>query len=261
MIWWNNMSMRALTKEEKLEALFHLKNQCKTYLILKSVPWQLVKMETRLNRRLNTIMNKMIKNLLKDPLYTAREIEAPIQSAYASMIPATSHAALLDVAKIPHIDISSAIQGPSRWGTLMEDRTFKASDRTINRMTGDVLEKMKEHVTDGKSQQKTVRELSGELKDMKKYELERITRTETHSIYMEARHDLYVDIPDVVGKQWKTTGLDNVRPWHQDMDGEIVPLEEPFSNGLMYPGDVDGDAEEVINCYCSMDPVKAEGMP
>jgi len=34
------------------------------------------------------------------------------------------------------------------------------------------------------------------------------------------------------------------------MDGETRPFNEPYSNGLMYPGDPGGSAEEVINCRC-----------
>ncbi len=35
-------------------------------------------------------------------------------------------------------------------------------------------------------------------------------------------------------------------------NGEIKDLDEPFSNGLMYPGDPDGRAAEVVNCRCAL---------
>lgn len=251
-----------ITKEQKLETLFHLKHQLNHYIILKRVPWQLVRMETRLNRRLNTIFNKMINNLLRDPLYTGRDVEEMVRGAYGSVIPSTYHQATLEISKLPGIDVSSAIKGPSSWGKLMEDRTFKASERTIDRMTGDVLGKMREHVTDGKSQDKTIKELSNELRDMKRYELQRITKTETHSIYMEAKQDLFNKVDVIVGKEWVITG-DNTRPWHEEADGQVVPFDEPFSvmdEELMYPGDMDGSAENVINCYCNMNPVKDKSL-
>jgi hypothetical protein len=31
-----------------------------------------------------------------------------------------------------------------------------------------------------------------------------------------------------------------------------IPLDEAFSNGLMYPGDENGPPEEVINCRCTL---------
>lgn len=39
---------------------------------------------------------------------------------------------------------------------------------------------------------------------------------------------------------------------HIEMDGEERPLDMPFSNGLMYPGDPRGGAAEVINCRCQI---------
>lgn len=47
-------------------------------------------------------------------------------------------------------------------------------------------------------------------------------------------------------------------PRHADMDGETVPYHEPFSNGLMYPGDPNGPPEETVNCTCVME---LSGMP
>lgn len=55
-----------------------------------------------------------------------------------------------------------------------------------------------------------------------------------------------------VTKTWTVTS-DNPRPSHAAMDGEEVPFDEPFSNGLMFPGDGStGDAGEVANCTCVM---------
>ena len=54
-------------------------------------------------------------------------------------------------------------------------------------------------------------------------------------------------------KIWKTWVVTsgNPRASHAQMDGERVPYDEPFSNGAMWPGDVDAlDVEEVANCQC-----------
>lgn len=61
----------------------------------------------------------------------------------------------------------------------------------------------------------------------------------------------------VLDKQWTATGDDRTRQSHLDIDGESVPPNEPFSNGLMYPGDPAGSADEVWNCRCSMGSVVA----
>ena len=54
-------------------------------------------------------------------------------------------------------------------------------------------------------------------------------------------------------KPWKTWVVTsgNPRASHAAMNGETVPYDEPFSNGAMWPGDIDAlDAAEVANCEC-----------
>ena len=56
-----------------------------------------------------------------------------------------------------------------------------------------------------------------------------------------------------VKKQWYATLSDNrTRTSHREIHGEIRELEEPFSNGLLYPADPDGDPSEVWNCRCTL---------
>lgn len=43
------------------------------------------------------------------------------------------------------------------------------------------------------------------------------------------------------------------RDWHVDMDGERQELDEPFSNGGMYPGDPSLSAKDNCNCHCWLD--------
>ena len=42
------------------------------------------------------------------------------------------------------------------------------------------------------------------------------------------------------------------RPSHRQVDGEIRELDEEFSNGLQFPGDPHGAAEEVCGCRCAL---------
>lgn len=83
----------------------------------------------------------------------------------------------------------------------------------------------------------------------------RIARTETTRVMNQAKQDSY-DHAEKKGlplrKQWVSTLDDSTRESHQDVDGEVVLLDQAFSNGLMYPGDQAGPPEEVINCRCTM---------
>lgn len=83
----------------------------------------------------------------------------------------------------------------------------------------------------------------------------RIARTEAHRIQckaaMDAQHRAKEKGADVV-KQWDASLDKRTRDSHRDVDGEIRELDEPFSNGLKYPGDPSGRPEEVINCRCAL---------
>lgn len=69
------------------------------------------------------------------------------------------------------------------------------------------------------------------------------------------RMDCYEDAKQMgiqMKKQWVATLDDRTRESHADIDGEVVEVDERFSNGLMYPADPDGDPAEVYNCRCTM---------
>lgn len=53
-----------------------------------------------------------------------------------------------------------------------------------------------------------------------------------------------------ITKIWRSAQDGRERPSHRAMHGEEVQKDQPFSNGLMHPGDPSGAAEEVIQCRC-----------
>ena len=53
-------------------------------------------------------------------------------------------------------------------------------------------------------------------------------------------------------KRWMATLDSRTRDSHQEMDGEVVGVDDEFSNGLLYPGDPNGAPGEVYNCRCTM---------
>lgn len=85
----------------------------------------------------------------------------------------------------------------------------------------------------------------------------RIARTEGHRIQNESRYDAQVKAKQRganVVKQWDATLDRRTRPTHQQLDGQIREVEEPYvipSNGRrgLYPGEF-GVAAEDINCRC-----------
>ena len=57
---------------------------------------------------------------------------------------------------------------------------------------------------------------------------------------------------DRATKTWVVTS-GNPRPSHAALNGETVPVSENFSNGMAWPGDASGGADEVAGCSCEMD--------
>lgn len=55
-------------------------------------------------------------------------------------------------------------------------------------------------------------------------------------------------------KTWVTAGDEDVRDSHRNIYPKTIPINERFSNGLMYPGDPSGAPGEVIRCRCDMLP-------
>lgn len=54
-------------------------------------------------------------------------------------------------------------------------------------------------------------------------------------------------------KTWRVTSS-NPRDSHAALDGETVPLDDNFSNGLKWPGDgSSGDADELAGCTCELE--------
>lgn len=60
-----------------------------------------------------------------------------------------------------------------------------------------------------------------------------------------------------VRKQWVVTSQ-NPRPSHQAMNGQTVPYDEKFPNGMEWPGDWAGGPDEVCGCQCEVALVYSE---
>lgn len=58
-----------------------------------------------------------------------------------------------------------------------------------------------------------------------------------------------------IQKQWMAALDERTRVSHRHLDGEIKPVNEKFSNGLMHPGDTTGKPAELWNCRCTMVPI------
>jgi len=82
------------------------------------------------------------------------------------------------------------------------------------------------------------------------WQAERIARTEVGGAMNQAT-EVAVDSLDIeVRKRWLSGTDGRERDSHRDLNGAVVDRNETFENGLLYPHDPQGEAEEVINCRC-----------
>ncbi|WP_326593820.1 hypothetical protein [Streptomyces brevispora] len=59
-------------------------------------------------------------------------------------------------------------------------------------------------------------------------------------------------------KVWRLAGK-NPRASHVRLNGDAVELGGVFANGLRWPGDANGDADETANCHCGLDYTREGG--
>ena len=125
------------------------------------------------------------------------------------------------------------------------DRTVRAAIRTGEPLSPAQVDRMGERYREGYLSMRA----------------ETIARTETTRVVGAARREAFRQTIDDLGldrtkvrRVWNSTLDKRTRDSHRDMDGQEVELDEPFVSGagnrIMFPGDPDAPAEEVINCRC-----------
>jgi hypothetical protein len=127
----------------------------------------------------------------------------------------------------------------------------------ISQTTKDRIETvLKQGITEGWGVDRIVQEIeSVEFREMTRRRAETIVRTETvrASNYgaLAAAHDSDFEQEKV----WIAVNDNRTRRTHKHgtgVDGEQRDLLQPFSNGLMFPGDPNGAGSETINCRCAI---------
>jgi SPP1 gp7 family putative phage head morphogenesis protein len=100
---------------------------------------------------------------------------------------------------------------------------------------------MKESFALNESRKEQIERVKELYKDMNDSRANTIARTEIHAIQQKSNLEVYKQA-GIETKKWTTVGDERVRPEHQILDGEEVPINGKFSNGLEYPNEV--------NCRC-----------
>ena len=131
---------------------------------------------------------------------------------------------------------------------LLKNVVLPISNTTRNR----VERELRTSIQEGRGVEETVRAINDPALERRRAKT--IVRTESvramnYSQMTAADNEKYQ-----VNKTW--IAVEDLRTRvahsHAGVDGEIRQLEDPFSNGLMFPGDPDADAAETINCRCTL---------
>jgi hypothetical protein len=124
----------------------------------------------------------------------------------------------------------------------------------INRVITDVVDRA---VVEGLSVPNTRRlmqdSLESELTTIENWQAERIARTEVGGAYNTGSFESARDSGYEMKKEWLTSGLPNVRETHLAYEAlGAVEMDYEYASGLQFPQDENGEAEEIINCRCTV---------
>lgn len=132
----------------------------------------------------------------------------------------------------------------------------------INDTTLDDVKKVFKKATEDEDISRTsiAKALNSEIKQISKSRAKIIATTETHNAMGTAQfkqaNALQEELNEPVYKIWIASEDSRTRPDHVAAQAQgLIPLNKPFRVGntyLMYPGDPNGPAEQVINCRCKM---------
>ncbi len=78
---------------------------------------------------------------------------------------------------------------------------------------------------------------------------ESIAQTTSGEAVNGGRYEV-MSIEGVAKHEWSSFIDDATRQSHIELDGEVVEIGKPFSNGLRFPLDPQGPADEVVRCRC-----------
>ena len=120
------------------------------------------------------------------------------------------------------------------------------------------VKKMNAEVLQGILQGEPMGKIAGRLSkvtEMNETAAIRNARTMVTGAENKGRQDSYARAEAdgiILERTWLATNYSRTRHSHAVLDGETRPIDTPFSNGLMYPGDPNGRPEEVWNCRCTV---------
>ena len=123
----------------------------------------------------------------------------------------------------------------------------------MKKINGQVLQ----GIVQGESVQKISKRIMN-VQEMNKDAAIRSARTIVTGAENKGRMDSYKRAEAdgiILEKEWIATSDSRTRDWHEELDGQTRPIDEPFENAIgkiMFPGDPSADGANVYNCRCTL---------
>lgn len=181
-----------------------------------------------------------------------------VQALYERLVLARGLEAAAQVAVDLELDIHAAAASAFVKASL---------DATLTQTTSTTREALRTSLADGIAASEPMSDLIARVHavfDQRRTNALTIARTEVVRSYNWAASWAWEQVPEVTHVQWVTAGDDAVRETHAQANGQVRRMGEPFTVGnasLEYPGDMNGDPGETINCRCVLDPLTADEVP
>ena len=197
---------------------------------------------------------KKLKRLMEDD-DIAEQVEEVIADMYETEVPVLANTYIKEVES--DLVVNTLRQRTSAWtsqwskqlGELMRINTHQQLTDLIQSSidNGESIAKLTQRIQDGGWRNEY-------------YQAKRVALTEVLRAHSVAREEAIQQSPSTDRKEWRHTGSRHITPRqnHIDMDGQIVPANQPFTmigkdGGIYYPQmplDPILPAGECINCHC-----------
>lgn len=147
------------------------------------------------------------------------------------------------------INADLAFETTTRSLAVLEDVIGKVqgTTATTRELLADIVQ---QGLEDGVGVDEIASRISAHFADWKGWRAKLVAQTSVTPTFAVAQQDAFLD-GGVTTNRWLSQRDNDVRPEHQDLDGEEVAVGENFSNGLAYP--------QEPNCRCDVLPVLSEG--
>lgn len=134
--------------------------------------------------------------------------------------------------------------------TQITSTTKEQAEKIINQAIADAVSEGLSEIDTAALLRERMREAGAQLSRLRSRV---IARTESHNASTAATQAAAESSEVPMKREWVASMGERTRDDHREANGQLVGMYEPFKVGgesLMYPGDPNGSAEQVINCRC-----------